>query len=229
MGKKPYVISEIGINHAGRMDTAKWMIRRSKDVGADAVKFQAFDRRQLENRGFSGQTIEALLKSAVTEKNVGELRDYARKTGIDFGVTAFSEEAVDVIRDYAQFIKTRCADGDKLYGGMTGLVEKSIMTGKPVVISVSMDPPFKQKGVEWMNCVSKYPCSLEDINLDNVRACQGFSNHCDNPEVFDLIKDCDLRHLEIHVTLDKKNETYLDNPVSYTLEELKRIIHTVKR
>ena len=35
-----YIISEIGINHNGSLDTALDLIYKSKDAGVDAVKFQ---------------------------------------------------------------------------------------------------------------------------------------------------------------------------------------------
>ena len=41
-GPYPYFIAEIGINHNGYYDLAKRMIDKSKEAGADAVKFQHF-------------------------------------------------------------------------------------------------------------------------------------------------------------------------------------------
>ena len=35
-----YVISEVGINHNGDLDLAKFLIKQSHDAGCDAVKFQ---------------------------------------------------------------------------------------------------------------------------------------------------------------------------------------------
>ena len=40
---KTFIISEIGINHNGDLDIAKQMIDKSKEAGADAVKFQKRD------------------------------------------------------------------------------------------------------------------------------------------------------------------------------------------
>jgi len=38
--KKTYIISEIGVNHNGSLDTALKLIYKSYDAGVDAVKFQ---------------------------------------------------------------------------------------------------------------------------------------------------------------------------------------------
>ena len=42
-----YVIAEIGHNHQGKLETAKEMFRVAKECGADAVKLQKRDNRQL--------------------------------------------------------------------------------------------------------------------------------------------------------------------------------------
>ena len=51
---KPYLIGEIGINHNGDLKIAKQLIKNSKDVGFDAVKFQkrtidiVYDKKTLD-------------------------------------------------------------------------------------------------------------------------------------------------------------------------------------
>ena len=43
MIKKPYLIAEIGINHNGDLEIAKKLIKKAKETGFDAVKFQKRD------------------------------------------------------------------------------------------------------------------------------------------------------------------------------------------
>ena len=47
---KPYFVSEIGINHNGRLQLALEMIRKSKNSGFDAVKFQKRDAKKIHRR-----------------------------------------------------------------------------------------------------------------------------------------------------------------------------------
>ena len=47
--KDPYIIAEIGINHNGYLKIAKKMILKSKEAGADAVKFQKRNASDLVN------------------------------------------------------------------------------------------------------------------------------------------------------------------------------------
>ena len=47
--KKTYIISEIGVNHQGKLEIAKKLIENSKLIGADAVKFQSFKTELLSD------------------------------------------------------------------------------------------------------------------------------------------------------------------------------------
>ena len=47
--KTPYIIAEIGINHNGYLGLAKKMILQSQKAGADAVKFQKRNAKDLVN------------------------------------------------------------------------------------------------------------------------------------------------------------------------------------
>ena len=44
---KVKIIAEIGVNHNGKIDLAKKLILRSKQAGADYVKFQLFSSKSL--------------------------------------------------------------------------------------------------------------------------------------------------------------------------------------
>ena len=46
---KTYVISEIGVNHQGKLELAKKLVNISKSIGVDAVKFQSFKTELLSD------------------------------------------------------------------------------------------------------------------------------------------------------------------------------------
>ena len=45
--KKIFIIAEAGVNHNGDMEIARRLIDAASDSGADAVKFQTFQAREL--------------------------------------------------------------------------------------------------------------------------------------------------------------------------------------
>ena len=47
---KTYIIAEIGVNHNGNLKNAKKLISLSKKIGADCVKFQAFNASELASK-----------------------------------------------------------------------------------------------------------------------------------------------------------------------------------
>ena len=47
---RPYVIAEIGVNHNGKIDLAKKLIKIAKNSGADAVKFQSYISKDLVSK-----------------------------------------------------------------------------------------------------------------------------------------------------------------------------------
>jgi len=47
----PYFIAEIGVNHNGKVNLAKKMIKAAKKSKADAVKFQTFKAENLVSPG----------------------------------------------------------------------------------------------------------------------------------------------------------------------------------
>ena len=54
-----FIISEIGINHNGSLETAKDLIRQSHECGADAVKLQVRDLESLYTASVLNDSLKA--------------------------------------------------------------------------------------------------------------------------------------------------------------------------
>ena len=67
------IVAEIGCNHNGNVELAKEMMKRAKEAGADAVKFQSFVPENLVSKYAP--------KAEYQKQNDG----YAKKIGIDRG------------------------------------------------------------------------------------------------------------------------------------------------
>lgn len=96
----PLIVAEIGCNHGGNLETAREMIRTAKLCGADVVKFQKRNPRELltpeqYNKPYDnphsfgatyGEHREALEFSAAVH---GELKAYAESLGIEYAASVW--------------------------------------------------------------------------------------------------------------------------------------------
>ena len=76
-----FIIGEIGINHNGDLDIAKKLIDLSKEVGADAVKFQ----KRTINKVYSKETLDGPRESpwGTTQRE--------QKEGLEFNLEEYRE------------------------------------------------------------------------------------------------------------------------------------------
>ena len=93
-----FIVSEIGVNWDGNFDLAKEMMQKSKEVGCDAVKFQAFQKEIIKDHPEK----DRLLKSAVSKENVNQINELAKSVGIEWFCTPMYPDAVDFLEPYVK-------------------------------------------------------------------------------------------------------------------------------
>ena len=76
-----YLIAEIGINHNGDLNIAKELIKKSKEAGFDAVKFQKRDIRIV----YSQDVLDSPRKSPWGDTTL------AQKLGLEFSITDYDD------------------------------------------------------------------------------------------------------------------------------------------
>ena len=224
-----FVVAEIGVNWNGDLDLAKKMITKSKESGCDAVKFQAFNEKNIQGH----PEIEKLLSCAITKKNIKNIDKIARDIGIEWFCTPMYPDAVELLEPFVNRYKIRYADGKILQKNESSeLIEKIFETKKQVIVS-SQNNPNKSKyynvpNIKWLYCVPKYPCDLEDVNFGEISSFNGYSNHC--PEIIvpltAAILGCEI--IEVHVTMNK-NEDFFDNSVSFDFEQVKFLVEKIRQ
>jgi N,N'-diacetyllegionaminate synthase len=175
---KPFIIAEVGSNWRTLVDCLD-SIRVAKECGADAVKFQAFNRAALygpDGLMVNGEWCPAQTygKSMPGELPLGwlpTLKAKADEAGIEFMCTAFSPELVAAVDPYVEVHKV--ASSDAAWPQLSLAVA---MTGKPVLISLgakSKAEGFKavedlvghlgRKNVFVLGCVASYPADYVDL------------------------------------------------------------------
>lgn len=223
-----FIVAEIGVNWEGNLELLENLLSNLKKIGCDAVKFQAYSANMIQDHPLR----ERLEKSAITESNVQKINGLSKKIGIEWFCTPMYPEAVSFLDPFVKRYKIRESDGRILMKNSTSpLIDKILDTDKEVIVSVNENPTkskfYQNKKIKWLYCVPKYPCKLEEINFEEIKKYDGYSNHCDNiiAPLTASILGADI--LEIHVTADK-NMDFIDNPVSFDLSEMEKLIQSIQ-
>jgi sialic acid synthase SpsE len=145
-GCPAFIIAEISANHGRNFNRAVSLIKKAKEAGADAVKFQTYTPDTLtinhENKYFrikhpkwGGQTLYQLYKKAYTPWGwFKRLKKIADDIGIIFFSTAFDKTAVDFLEELnVPLHKIASFELVDL-----PLIEYTAKTRKPLIISTGM-------------------------------------------------------------------------------------------
>ena len=179
-GQQAYIISEAGINHNGFISLALNMVRKSKAIGADCIKFQ---KRTIEDIAIK-RMIVASHKNKLDALNgllEFEKKDYdkivaeCKRLKIDFSASVWDIKSADFIAKYnPTFIKIASADLTNL-----PLLEHVAKLKFPIILSTGMatipeiDTAVKlitkyNKKLILLQCSSSYPSKFTDIHLKGI-------------------------------------------------------------
>ena len=228
MTERIKVISELGVNVQGSVDTAKRMIAASMACGCDYVKFQkrdvdtVFTKTELEKPRESpfGKTNGDLKRGL--EFSYDEYKDidrFCKEMGIPWFASAWDEYSVDFLCQFdVPFLKVASASlTDK------NLLHAMASTGKPLIVSTGMSYLRTIKSaireIEWaggnieciMHCVSTYPADTDELNLKGIETLKnefpkykiGYSGHEVSVPPTIMAMGMDVKYVERHFTLDR--------------------------
>ncbi len=249
MKNKVFFIAEISANHCGNFDLAKKLIKCAYINGADAVKLQTYtadtmtiksDKKyfKIQEGLWKGYTLWDLYNKAHTPlKWHKNLFRYGKSIGIKVFSTPFDNAAVDFLE------KLNCPIYKIASFEMTdlNLVKKVSQTKKPIIISTGMANLEEiattvktarrngAKDITLLYCVSNYPSSIDDFNLNNIKILKdkfkckiGFSDHStDNRVAFAAIAS-GAEVIEKHIALDNQKKGF-DINFSLKGKEIKKL------
>ena len=223
-----FVIGEIGVNWNGDFKLLKEMMEKSKEIGFDAVKFQAFEYDTIKEH----PKAEVLIKTAVSEENIETVNRLANDIGIEWFCTPMYPEAIKLLEPYVNKFKIRAKDGKSLIDeNPSELLKKILNTEKQLIISSESNPKnskyFEHEQIDWLYCVSKYPTKISEIDFSELSDFDGYSNHCPNIIAPVTAASLGAKIIEIHITSDK-NENFVDNPVSFDYNEQFNIVKMIR-
>ncbi len=223
-----FIVAEIGVNWNGDFKIAEEMIKKSKKVGCNAVKFQAFNDNIIGNH----PERERLMKTTISKDNIEKINEIAKENDIEWFCTPMYPNAVDLLEPYVSRYKIRMSDSIKIINNQESeILERLLQTNKEIIISSKESPIdcvyYKNNKIKWLYVVPKYPCELEDLDFKNIKDFDGYSNHCPNIIAPLSASILGSKIIEIHVTLDK-SKNYFDNNVSFDFEEVSELIELIK-
>ncbi|MBV9349515.1 MAG: N-acetylneuraminate synthase family protein [Patescibacteria group bacterium] len=254
VGYPVFVIAEIGINHNGDVGIAKRLIDAAAEAGADAVKFQKRDTKEVltkEGRekpytsphAFAPTYGEHRDKLEFGEMEYKELKRYAAEKGLLFFASVWDTKSTDFMREIGvDAYKIPSADLMSL-----PILEYVARQNKPVLLSTGMSTEEEidtavhtilqhNNRLILFHCLSLYPSPEHMLNvryMDVLRDTYaplpvGYSGHERDllPTLVAVSRGAVI--VERHLTLDKDMKGS-DHAGSLEPHELKDLVTQIRR
>jgi|TARA_B110000971_G_scaffold94985_1_gene97695 pseudaminic acid synthase len=185
--KPPVIIAEISSNHGGSKEKFLKLIDQAYDNGADLVKIQTYEPEDItfnsdlkpfiiKNGLWKGKNLWNLYKKACTPYSWHEdAFKLAKKRNKILFSTPFSNRALIFLKSFSpKIFKISSFEITDLY-----LVKMIAKTRKPIILSTGVSTAKEineamkiiykfHKKIILLHCVSSYPTSLSDANINRV-------------------------------------------------------------
>ena len=120
---KTFIIAEIGVNHNGKIDLAKKLIKIAKNSGADAVKFQSYISKDLVSKKAKlasyqkkkvkhNSMLTMLERYELKKKDQKFLFKYCKKANIEFISSAFDLSSLDFLANELNLKRLKVPSGE---------------------------------------------------------------------------------------------------------------------
>ena len=256
--KHVFVIAEAGSNwkcgtYEEDLEQAKKLIKVAAKAGADAVKFQTYKPETIyvPEAGMSNYLSEHGIKQSINDifehlsmpyEMIPELHKYCKQENIMFMSTPFSIKDATEVDPYVEIHKVASFEINHVR-----LVEFLSQTKKPMIISTGASTYdeidfavnlVKNKAgneLTLMQCTSKYPCSMDALNLSVIPAMKsrynipiGLSDHSMDPIIAPVMAVAlGATTIEKHFTLDR-NLPGPDHPFALIPSELENMVKSIR-
>lgn len=252
-GQPVFFIAEAGVNHNGRLDLARRLVQIAADCGADAVKFQkrnvrdiliaeALERPYLTPTSLGATYGEHRERLELSEDDYHELWKLATERGLIFLASGWDRRSVDFLDELGVVaFKTASADLTNL-----PLLEHIARKGKPMFISTGMATMdevsealalvrrYLDDQVVLLQCTSLYPCDNDKLNLrvmltyrQRFDVLVGYSGHERGLAPTEAAAALGACVIERHFTIDR-TMVGPDHAASLEPEGLRRLIRNIR-
>ena len=231
MINRTIIIAEAGVNHNGSIGTAKELVKKAAECGADYVKFQTFitedsisknakkAKYQINNSKNKNESqFDMVKKLELSKKDHYILIKECEKHSIKFLSTAFDMNSIDLISDLnLDFFKIPSGEIDnfpyllKVANKFQNII---LSTGMATIEEIEwayniLISNGKKKSITILHCNTEYPTPLTDVNLKAINHIKsklnvdiGYSDHTLGIEVPIGAVTMGAKIIEKHFTLD---------------------------
>lgn len=227
-----FIIAELSANHSQKYDLAVETIKRIKEAGADAVKFQTYTPDTItldsDNEYFQikqgtlwdGKTLYQLYQAAYTP---WEWQPKLKQIAEDLGLICFSTPFDKTSVDFLEEMKVPCYKVASFEITDIPLIEYIATKGKPIIISTGIATlcdieeavnTCKRMGhdqIALLKCTSAYPAPPDEVNLKTIphmaetfKTLVGLSDHTLGVSIPIAAVALGAKIIEKHFILDRK-------------------------
>lgn len=251
---KTFIIAEAGVNHNGSFELAKQLVDKAVWAGADCIKFQTFNSKNLVSKNAqkaeyqkkttdsSESQLDMLKKLELSKEEFIELRDYCNQKGIMFLSTPFDLESIDFLASIG--VKTWKVPSGEItnypFLRAIGKRKESVImstgmcTLDEVRDAIEVLKTFETSDITLLHCTTEYPAPYDSVNLNAMLTLQnkfgfnvGYSDHTNGIEIPVAAVAMGATVIEKHFTLDKNMEGP-DHKASLEPDELKQMVQSIR-
>lgn len=249
-----FIIAEAGVNHNGSFELAKKLVDKAVWAGADCIKFQTFNSKNLVSKNAqkaeyqkkttdsSESQLDMLKKLELSKEEFVELRDYCNQKEIMFLSTPFDLESIDFLASIG--VKTWKVPSGEItnypFLRAIGKRKESVImstgmcTLDEVRDAIEVLETFGTSDITLLHCTTEYPAPYDSVNLKAMLTLQnefgfnvGYSDHTNGIEVPVAAVAMGASVIEKHFTLDKNMEGP-DHKASLEPDELKQMVQSIR-
>ena len=250
------IIAEAGVNHNGDIELAKTLIDIAASSGADIVKFQSFDAKnlvtasaakadyQLANTSTDESQLEMLMRLQLSEKQHQILKNHAESQSIEYLSSAFDIQSLRTLMKLGQKrIKVPSGEITNIpYLRFIAKLNTEIMLSTGMCTLAEIGAAIKiletqgltRRNIKILHCTSDYPARIDEVNLRAMKTIQeffgvevGYSDHTEGIEVSIAAVALGATIIEKHFTIDK-NLPGPDHQASLEPSELLMLVESIR-
>jgi N-acetylneuraminate synthase len=249
-GQPCFIIAEAGVNHNGSLQMAIKLVDVAVAAGADAVKFQKRELKELyppelladpNSAEWAFQYLLPILKQVeLSDDEFRIIKTYCDERGIRFMCTPWDEASLSFLELLGVDIyKVASADLVNL-----PLLERIAQTDKPMILSTGMAtlPEIEQTvaflkahgaSFAMLHCVSTYPAPFDGLNLRFIETLKqfgvpvGYSSHERGIAMSLVALTLGACIVEKHITLDRTLPGP-DHPASLEPAGIEKLVRDIR-